>query len=98
MKNKKKATKKATIITGEIEASVLDNVTDSGEAIEVAKKIDSARRAFPLEIFSENKEGEDLRNIIKYNLGPWLQQYFGDFKFNVTVKYKELNPSRRDSK
>lgn len=86
--------------TGKLEDSVLDNVDDIGQAIEVAKKIDDARRDFPIEIFDERNDEDDLHMAIKYSLAPWLQEYFGisvlpDVKLNVKVSY--TNPSRRDS-
>jgi hypothetical protein len=80
--------------TGKIEDAVMDNVNDIGQAIEVVKRIDDARKDFPLEVFDSRNEEE-----VKYSLAPWLQEYFGISIFPVEVKvsYKNSNPSRRDN-
>jgi len=84
-------------IEGDLEKSLLDNVTGIGEIIEVAKKIDSARREFPVEIFNAMNTEEDIRLIIKHYLTPWFQEHFGT-SVNIEFHYIEPNPTRRDSK
>jgi CRISPR/Cas system-associated exonuclease Cas4 (RecB family) len=85
--------------TGKIEDAVMDNVNDIGQAIEVVKRIDDARKDFPLEVFDSRNEEEDYQMALKYSLAPWLQEYFGISIFPVEVKvsYKNSNPSRRDN-
>jgi hypothetical protein len=83
---------------GKIDASIVDNIDNIGQAIEVAKKVDEAQRAFPIEIFDNNNEEEDLRMTIKYGLAPWFQEYFGISVYpDGKVSYKKTNPSRRDN-
>jgi hypothetical protein len=81
---------------GEIATCIYENVNDIQEVCNASEALNKVSEEFPIEIFDERNDEEDMRMIIKYSLAPWLGKYFGAGYVKGKRK-KQLNPTRRDN-